>query len=289
MASLTRADILLDNIYFIYGGEPLASLNGRLNPSGHKHFFRNLNPRPAKTIEGCWRLAFAGHSHGWEGALATLMHTRSAGKSPGGDTQGIVIELTQNQLLIMDDYFGSNGKHAIYRREYIVVGVYTPHKGYIKAMAQTWILNDVKFKSMPSPQYLCSIFSMLRDRQQLIKNEDRRCEDDVFTGLSIYDCRLRKRRKNPYILDHKQVTLKELAVLMNSVAGSKLNWKIPEDIRGFTAPCKVIGVTNSEQLRALLVKQCDPQIISLLRHASQPAFSLQTLRVVRLLLSTNEA
>ena len=218
-----------------------------------------------------------------------MVHARSAAPCRDGETcdsvPGLVVELTPAQLITIDDCHGRDGRSPKYSREFIVVEVLNSVNGYTKTIAQTWLMDDARFQALPSRQYLCSMGAMLQDRLQLMMISSR-YNGRGFLKIDILDNNLKKRGGAHLIPTVKQQPqcLEEVAVLMNCVPAFLPKWKIPEEIPKFVQKMTAIGVVDVKSLKELLDIQCDSQVTSLLRHASQPALSLQALSALRLIL-----
>ena len=118
-------------LYFAYGSN--------LDPAQMRRRCPGARPVRRAYLEG-YRLAFAGHSRTWGGAVATLVRNRDA------RTWGLLYELPEPELLVLDRY---EGHPWAYRRKRLLV---TQDDGR-RRRAYVYVL-PAEGTAAPAPGYL---------------------------------------------------------------------------------------------------------------------------------------
>jgi hypothetical protein len=132
-------------LLFSYGSNGRMQLLGRIG----RRDAQALATAPA-LLHGYSR-CFCGFSSAWGGSVASL-HA-----CPGGCTYGHVVELSDEEMCVMDGY------EAGYRREMVTVSVGQEGSSASSKQACVYIKNDTSFDRPPSQAYLTAIHIMLRE------------------------------------------------------------------------------------------------------------------------------
>ena len=100
---------------------------------------------------------FAGTSERWKGGIVGLYPQTNS------KTYGILVHLTESQLLLMDEF------EKGYERKTIVVNAQISETVTELIEAEVYWKTNINFEYLPSTDYLCSIHKMLQERTGLHK------------------------------------------------------------------------------------------------------------------------
>ena len=100
---------------------------------------------------------FAGTSQRWRGGIVGLYPQSSL------KTYGILVHLTESQLLLMDEF------EKGYERKTIVVNTQVSETVTEIIESEVYWKTNINFEYLPSTDYLCSIHQMLQERTGLHK------------------------------------------------------------------------------------------------------------------------
>jgi cation transport regulator ChaC len=130
-------------LLFSYGSNGRQQLRGRLQLPAQV-------ATHAASLRGYQRF-FCGYSHNWRGGYASVQ------RCEGGVTNGHVVELTDAEFRVMDDFEGGYSVHEV---------TVNMHPDGRPMQAWTYISDWTTFQQPPSPAYLTAIHIMLREHWQ---------------------------------------------------------------------------------------------------------------------------
>mmetsp|Transcript_4258 Transcript_4258/g.7451 ORF Transcript_4258/g.7451 Transcript_4258/m.7451 type:complete len:250 (-) Transcript_4258:153-902(-) len=246
-------------LVFSYGSNSLTQLRGRVgNPK--------VVGRPAR-LHG-WVRLFCLNSPGWQGAVASLEET----KEEDHVTYGTVVELTDDELAILDKYEGG------YEKANVQVHVGLGDEQDAPETAIAYLARMKHWQGMPSEQYLTAIRLMLSemypDNHPALKDLD---AFGVIQGV-----------EKP-VLIHQHVhppphslKLRSLLVLVN--AKRTLPWTMPKATQEIEEQLAQVGVHSTAHLYAALHRG---DLNKVLTQAGHEAFDTQTLEGMHELLGVS--
>lgn len=210
------------NAVFCYGSNSIEQLKGRLSNNDLVSYSAYLDR---------YKRIFCGYSKNWNGGVASLIHKKF------NKTYGIIVFLTQDELLKLDSYEINYTRKEI--NCYVMINnIYILHKCF------TYFANNNNWIEYPSQQYLISIKIML--------NEYFSFNYIIISKINDSN-KIENLHKWNFPKDINSLSLESLFIIVNSFKNNK--WNVPTDINKIVNKLKLINITNIDILKTFLINK----------------------------------